>query len=182
MKIALIGLPGSGKSTIGRQLAARLDLEFFDSDAIIESQLNCSVRKFFEREGEAAFRKIEHTVIDDLTQKMSGVVSTGGGAVLTLANRCMLGERCQTIYLHSSPDAIFKRLRHDRTRPLLQVENPLARLNELYAERDPFYRETAFFTVDTGHFSAPAVVNMIAARLTPGFGHVGPDGNPTAAD
>ncbi len=168
--ISLVGLPGSGKSTIGRQLAARLDLQFFDSDSVIERQLGCSIREFFEREGEPAFRDIERAVIDDLTQKFDCVISTGGGVVLKSANRDMLRTRCQTIYLHSPPQEIFRRLRHDRNRPLLQVADPLARLEGMYLERDPLYRETANFVVETGRPSVSTVVNTIVMQLELGSG------------
>lgn len=163
--IALVGLPGSGKSTIGRQLAARLNLQFFDSDSVIERQLSCSIREFFEREGELAFRDIEQTVIYDLTLKSNCVISTGGGVVLRPANRDMLRARCRTVYLHSPPQEVFRRLRHDRSRPLLQVADPLARLEGLYVARDPLYREAARFVVETGRPSISTVVNTIVLQI-----------------
>ena len=129
----MVGLPGSGKSTVGRQLARRLQLPFFDSDLVIERQLGCSIREYFEREGEARFREVEESVLDDLSQSEQGVLSTGGGAVLRPANRRHLRARCQVVYLNSSPDELFRRLRHDVNRPLLQVADPLGRLRDLYA-------------------------------------------------
>jgi len=170
VRISLIGLPGSGKSTIGRQLAARLNIAFFDSDAVIERQLGFSIREFFEREGEAAFRDIEQAVIDDLSQKLQCVLSTGGGVVLKSANRDVLRTRCQTVYLHAPPQEVFRRLRHDRSRPLLQVADPLVRLEELYFERDRLYRETASFVVETGRPSVSTVVNTIVMQLGLGAG------------
>ncbi|MDO8457852.1 MAG: shikimate kinase [Rhodoferax sp.] len=163
--ISLIGLPGSGKSTVGRQLARRLQLPFFDSDHVIEQQLGCSIREFFEREGEARFRDIEASVIDALTQGQEGVLSTGGGVVLRPENRNNLRDRTQVVYLNSSPDELFRRLRHDKNRPLLQVADPLQRLRDLYAQRHPLYRETAHFSVDTGRPSVAALVNMIVMQL-----------------
>ena len=163
--IALIGLPGSGKSTVGRQLARRLQLLFFDSDHVIEQQLGCSIREFFEREGEGRFRDIEASVIDALTQGQEGVLSTGGGVVLRPENRNNLRDRTQVVYLNSSPDELFRRLRHDKNRPLLQVADPLQRLRDLYAQRHPLYRETAHFSVDTGRPSVAALVNMIVMQL-----------------
>ena len=80
--ITLVGLPGSGKSSVGRQLAKRLKIPFFDSDHVIEKKLGCTVRLYFEREGEAAFRDIEESTLDELTQRRDGVLSTGGGSVL----------------------------------------------------------------------------------------------------
>lgn len=160
-----MGLPGSGKSTIGRQLARKLNLEFFDSDLVIEQRLGCSIREFFEREGEPAFRTIEQEVIDDLTQRSNCVVSTGGGVVLHQTNRDSLKGRCKTVYLHCAPEEIFRRLRHDQNRPLLQVANPLEKLKELYASRDPLYREAAHFVVQTGRPSIAMLVNLIVTQL-----------------
>lgn len=165
MQISLVGLPGSGKSTIGRYLAKRLNLSFVDSDMVIEQRLGCSIREYFERNGEPAFRSIEQGVIDDLTQRPDGVISTGGGAVLRQNNRDNLKTRCKIIYLHCSPEDIFKRLRHDQNRPLLQVANPLQKLQELYAERDPLYRETAHFVIQSGKPSVSSLVNLIVAQL-----------------
>ncbi|WP_066152789.1 shikimate kinase [Hydrogenophaga pseudoflava] len=163
--IALIGLPGSGKSTIGRQLARRLSLSFSDSDHVIEHRLGCSIREFFEREGEDRFRDIEESVIDELSQGQGRVLSTGGGAVLRPANRQRLHDRCQVVYLRSSPEEVFRRLRHDRNRPLLQVADPLQRLKDLYSARDPLYREAAHYVIDTGRPSVATLVNMIVMQL-----------------
>jgi shikimate kinase len=165
-RLTLIGLPGSGKSTVGRQLARRLGMDFTDSDHVIEQRIGCSIRDFFSREGETAFRDIEESVIDELTQTEAGtVIATGGGAVLRQANRQHLHERCQAVYLRSSPEELFRRLRHDKNRPLLQVEDPLARLRSLYEERDPLYRETAHFIIETGRPSVPTLTNMILMQL-----------------
>lgn len=163
--ISLIGLPGSGKTTVGRQLARRLQLPFIDSDHAIEQRIGCSIREFFEREGEAQFRDIEADVIDTLTQVSGRVLSTGGGAVLRSANRQHLRDRGRVIYLKSSPEELFRRLRHDANRPLLQVADPMGRLRDLYAERDPLYRETAHFVMETGRPSVATLVNMIVMQL-----------------
>jgi len=163
--ISLIGLPGSGKSTVGRQLARRLGRAFVDSDHVIEERLGCSIREYFEREGEERFRDVEEAVIDELTQQDGGVLSTGGGSVLRPNNRLHLRERGQVVYLKSNPDELFRRLRHDVNRPLLQVADPLTRLRELHAARDPLYRETAHFTIETGRPSVPTLVNMVMMQL-----------------
>ena len=110
----LVGLPGSGKSTIGRQLARRLALPFFDSDHVIEERLGCSIREYFEREGEERFRDLEASVLDELTGGPVSVVSTGGGAILRPVNRKHLHERGTVVYLRSVPEEVFRRLRHDR--------------------------------------------------------------------
>jgi shikimate kinase len=173
--ITLVGLPGSGKSTVGRQLAKGNHLSFLDSDGIIESRIGDSIREYFKREGEESFRDIEQAVITELTQRdvnstelgssTNCVLSTGGGAVLRQANRDNLRASGYVIYLRSNPDELFKRLRHDRNRPLLQVDDPLQRLRDLYAVRDPLYRETAHFVIDTGRPSVASLVNMIVMQL-----------------
>ena len=163
--IALIGLPGVGKSTVGKHLARGLRRQFFDSDVEIEREIGCSIREFFEREGEARFRDIEQSVIATLTALPGAVLATGGGAVLREANRNALREASTVVYLRSSPEELFKRLRHDTHRPLLQVADPLRRLRELFRERDPLYRATAHFTIEVGRPSIPTLVNMILMQL-----------------
>ncbi len=160
-----MGLPGSGKSTVGRQLARRAGLRFIDSDHVIEQRIGCSIREFFEREGEAAFRDLEESVMDELTRGDSCVLSTGGGAVLRPANRAHLRERTTTVYLHSAPEEVFRRLRHDQNRPLLQVADPLVRLKELYLARDALYRETAHLVIETGRPSVASLVTSIMQAL-----------------
>lgn len=163
--IALVGMPGGGKSTVGRQLAKRLGWSFIDSDAQIEKRIGCTIKAFFEREGEEAFRDLEATVIDEVSALRSVVIATGGGAVLRPENRQRLHDRCRVIYLKSSPEELHRRLRHDTSRPLLQVADPLARLRQLFNERDPLYTEVAHFTVETGRPAVSALVNMILMQL-----------------
>lgn len=163
--LVLIGLPGCGKSTVGRSLARRLDLPFADTDQLIEQRIGCSIREFFEREGEARFRDIEQEVLESLAQAQARVLATGGGAVLRPANRQALRAAGKVIYLRASADELWRRLRHDTQRPLLQVSDPQARLRQLYADRDPLYRETADFVIDTGRPSVPTLVNMILMQL-----------------
>jgi len=165
MLLSLVGMPGSGKSTVGRQLSRRLALPFFDSDHVIEHRLGCSIREYFEHEGEERFRDLEAQVIGELTSQASAVISTGGGAVLRLENRQRLHACGQVIYLRSRPEELFRRLRHDRTRPLLQVSDPLQRLRDLHAERDPLYSEAAHFTIETGRPSVNTLVNMIVMQV-----------------
>jgi shikimate kinase len=163
--IALVGMPGGGKSTVGRQLARRLGWRFVDADSVIERRIGTSIREFFDREGEQAFREIETDVIGDLADKHHQVIATGGGVVLRSANRQQLREHCQVVYLRSSPEELFRRLKHDTSRPLLQVADPQSRLRELYQQRDPLYREVADFIVDTGRPSVGALVNMVLMQL-----------------
>jgi len=139
-------------------------LRFSDSDQVIEQRIGCPIREYFEREGETSFRDIEEQVLDELTQQ-SGVLSTGGGAVLRESNRQRLHTRGKVVYLKSTPEELMRRLRHDTQRPLLQVGDPLQRLRELHAVRDPLYRETAHFVIDTGRPSVATLVNMIVMQL-----------------
>lgn len=163
--LALVGLPGSGKSTVGRQLAKRIGARFQDSDAVIEARIGMPIRAFFEREGEARFREIETSVLSELAQAGMGVLSTGGGIVLAADNRLLLRKHTTAIYLRTSAEELHRRLRHDTQRPLLQVKDPLAKLRELYEQRDPLYMEVARFVIDTGRPSVPTLVNMILMQL-----------------
>ena len=158
-------MPGGGKSTIGRHLARRLSRDFVDSDTAIERRLGCSIRDYFEREGEAQFRDIEQQVIAELSCERNMVLATGGGAVLRDANRELLKRSAVVVYLRSTPEDLYRRLRHDSKRPLLQVSDPLARLREMHAIRDPLYREIAQFSIDTGRPSVATLVNMILMQL-----------------
>ena len=158
-------MPGGGKSTVGRQLARSLNLRPVDCDAEIERRIGCSIRAFFEREGEAAFRDLEQEVVAELLTHAGSVIATGGGAVLREANRRALHRESTVFYLRTTPEELFRRLRHDTHRPLLQVANPLQKLRELHAERDPLYRSTAHFIIETGRASVPTLVNMILMQL-----------------
>src|SRR5687767_9663474 len=154
-------MPGSGKSTVGRQLSRRLRLPFFDSDHLIEQHLGCTIKDYFAREGEAAFRDVEERVIREATQGPASVLATGGGAVLREANRAQLRAAGKVVYLRSTAEELYRRLRHDRVRPLLQVADPLDKLRAMYAERDPLYRDAAHFVIETGRPSIPSLVNMV---------------------
>lgn len=167
MSISLVGLPGGGKSTVGRQLARRIGARFIDSDAVLEERIGMPIRSFFEQFGEADFRDREQAVIDELTaaKSESFVIATGGGAVLRPENRAHLHDRTTVIYLRSSPEELFRRLRYDTQRPLLQVADPLAKLRELYDQRHPLYEQVAHYSIDTGRPSVGTLVNMIIMQL-----------------
>ena len=166
-RVALVGLPGGGKSTVGRQLARRLGWRFVDSDHVLEGRLGMPIRQYFELHGEAAFREHEEAVLDELTRPMgaSMVLATGGGAVLRQANREHLRQRCTVLYLRSTPEELYRRLRHDTQRPLLQVADPMAKLRELYEQRHPLYEALAHYRFDTGRPSVSTLVNMVVMQL-----------------
>ena len=163
--VTLVGLPGAGKSTIGRQLARKRGLPFFDSDLVIEERLGETIRTFFAREGEAAFRDLEEQVIDELTLQGRCVLATGGGAVLRGRNRQNMRERGAVVYLRASPEQLMRRLRNDTKRPLLQVADPMARLQALHEEREPLYKEVADFTFDACGSSPALLVSRVIMQL-----------------
>ncbi len=165
MLISLVGMPGGGKSTVGRHLARNLNARFLDADIETEHRIGCPIRVFFEREGEARFRDVEQDVLADLVGRQNAVLATGGGAVLREANRRNLRERTTVVYLRSTPEELFRRLRHDTHRPMLQVADPLRKLRDLYAERDSLYRATAHFVIETGRPSVHTLVNMVLMQL-----------------
>lgn len=167
MRCTLVGMPGSGKSTVGRQLARRLECGFVDMDQLLEERFGCSVRAFFEQHGEAEFRDRESALLAELAAgDPDMVLSTGGGAVLREANRRMLRDACAPVfYLRASAEEIYRRLRHDRKRPLLQVDDPQARLRALYQERDPLYREVAHYVVETRRATVQGLLNMVQMQL-----------------
>jgi len=163
--VFLVGMPGSGKSTVGRALGRRLQMDWVDSDQVIEQRVGCTIRDYFERCGEAAFRDVEELVLDELTRSGSLVLATGGGAVLRQVNRQRLHERGTVIYLRSSPEHLVRRLRNDVKRPLLQVGDPLQRLRDLFAQRDPLYRECAHFVVDASGVSLATLVSRVLMQI-----------------
>jgi len=163
--LVLVGLPGSGKSTVGRSLGRRLGLRFHDSDHVIEQRIGCSIREFFAREGEDRFRDEEQQALADIAAGPACVLATGGGAVLREANRQTLRQAGHVIYLRCTPEELWRRLHRDTKRPLLQVSDPQGKLRQLFAERDPLYREIAEFIIDTGRPSVPALVSMVVTQL-----------------
>lgn len=165
MRISLIGMPGGGKSTVGRSLARHLRLPFFDSDSVFEEKFCISIKEFFERQGESDFREAEQDILLELLKKDDMVLATGGGAVLRDTNRILLHEHSTVVYLRSSPEEIYHRLKNDTQRPLLQVANPMDQIKNLYSYRDPLYKSTAHFIVDTGCLSMQDVVRDILIHI-----------------
>lgn len=166
-RIFLVGPMGSGKTSVGRQLARRLGLAFVDADQEIERRTGVDIPYIFEVEGETGFRRRERRVVAELTVRPGIVLATGGGAILDPANRRDLAARGTVVYLHATVDEQLARTRGDRRRPLLQVPDPRARLAELMAMRDPLYREVADLVVETDGRTVRSVVGEILRRLPP---------------
>jgi shikimate kinase len=164
-RVFLVGPMGAGKTTIGRQLAQLLHLEFLDSDQAIEARAGADIPWIFDVEGEAGFREREVRMIDELTQRDSIVLATGGGAILREENRTALSQRGSVVYLYASIRQQFERTSKDRNRPLLQVPDPEGRLRELMAERDPLYREIADHVVETDGLPARTVAQQLSRAL-----------------
>ncbi|MDO5687131.1 MAG: shikimate kinase [Neisseria sp.] len=164
----LIGLPGAGKTTLGKLLAQKVGYTFVDADQYLSERTGVTIPTIFELEGEAGFRAREAAVIDELTQQNRIVLATGGGAVLNLHNRMHLRQRGQVVYLHAGPQVLHERTRSDRNRPLLQVEDPVQKLHELYAVRDPFYREIADYIIEVeGQSCVQAAHSLFSALNLP---------------
>ena len=163
--LVLVGPMGAGKTTIGRRLAQALGKAFRDSDKEIVERTGAAIPLIFELEGEAGFRAREKAAIDDLTRLDGVVLATGGGAILDPDNRRCLSERGCVVYLHTTVDQQLARTARDRNRPLLQTEDPRARLEELMAVRDPLYREIADLIVETDGRNVHLVVEEILAQL-----------------
>jgi len=157
---------GAGKTTLGRQVARRLHLPFIDADIELERRLGVSIATIFEIEGEQAFRDREEALIAELTDQRNTVLATGGGAVTREGSRKCLNERGTVVYLHASPTTLFERIRHSRNRPMLKVDDPVARLAALYAERDPLYRMIADHVLESDRDTVMRFARMLAASLT----------------
>ncbi len=162
---------GAGKTTIGRLLARQMGKVFVDCDDEIQQRTGVTIPHIFDVEGEAGFRQRETAVINDLVERDNLVLATGGGAVLNEGNRKELARNGIVVYLKSSVHDLWQRTRHDRNRPLLQTADPLARLTELYEQRDPLYTEIADLIVYSGKQSAQSLVQKLQNELPALLGH-----------
>jgi shikimate kinase len=163
--IFLVGLMGAGKTSVGKILARRMGKSFLDSDREIERMTGVRIPVIFEIEGEIGFRARETRLLAEIVQQRNVVLATGGGAVLCPENRAVLAQHGTVVYLRASPKDLWRRTRHDRNRPLLQTEDPLATLEQLFTERDPLYREIADVIVDTGSQSLGNLTHRLEQQL-----------------
>ena len=163
--VFLIGPMGAGKTTIGKQLAEMLKLQFIDTDREIEERTGAAIDWIFDIEGEEGFRAREENIIDELTQSQGIVLATGGGAILSKENRLKLAGRGVVVYLETSIEQQLERTRKDKQRPLIQNDDPEAVLKSLREERNPLYEEIADITVATNTSSVRSVAKEIIDML-----------------
>ena len=164
--IYLIGMPGSGKSTIGRALAKCLDVSFIDADHAMRDRTGVAITTIFDLEGEAGFRQRETALISELCARSHILVATGGGSILSAENRKLLHSTGVVVYLRAKLDDLWTRTRHDSKRPLLRADNPRAVLASLLEIREPLYTEIAHLVVETaGYPKVTRLAQEIADRL-----------------
>lgn len=163
--LVLVGMPGSGKSTIGRRLAARLGRPFIDADHELEARCGVSIATVFDIEGEQGFRDREIRLIEELVARTDHVIATGGGVVLRQENRTVLSRCATVIYLQATLGELWNRLRHDRRRPLLQGDDPRQRIADLMAQRSALYEQVATVTLRARRQPADRFVGDIVATL-----------------
>ena len=163
--IFLIGMPGAGKSTLGKALTKRLGLTFTDADQEIVTRTGVSIATIFEIEGEASFRAREAQLIADLVTRERLVLATGGGAILSEDSRRLMRDNGVVVYLRASLEDLATRTARDTKRPLLQGANPADALRKLFQIREPLYNETAHIIIDTGRQHATKLAEQIADQL-----------------
>ena len=169
----LVGLMGAGKTSVGRLLAKRFDKAFYDCDQEIERRTGVKIPVIFDIEGEAGFRARESAMLHELAALHDIVLATGGGAVVREENRRLLVQNGTVVYLRAAPEDLWQRTRHDRSRPLLQTSDRRAKLEQLFIQRDPLYREVATLIVDTGKQSLRSLAQQIEQRLREHFKSAG---------
>lgn len=165
--IFLVGPMGVGKTTVGKQLSGLLHRPFADVDAEIESRCGADIQWIFDMEGEKGFRERESKVLEDIiASNPSSVIATGGGVVLSAKNRQLLHANGQVIYLSASKEQLYERMRRDKSRPLLQVEDREKVINQLLEVRDPLYREVADVVFSSEGGSAARVAKILLDELS----------------
>ena len=163
--IYLVGMPGAGRTTVGRQLARRMQRSFIDADHEIAARTGVRIPLIFDIEGEKGFRDRESRVIAELASESNLIVATGGGAVLRPENRAALKQGGTVVYLYVAPRLLFERTRLDPNRPLLQVADPMQKIEELFAARDPLYREVADIVINSMGGSVNHLVHYVEREL-----------------
>lgn len=165
--LALIGFMGAGKSSVGRMVAQRLRFDFLDTDELIEQRSGKKISVIFAEEGEPAFRRWESKIVEELATLDRTVISTGGGLPAQGNNLASLKTHALVVYLCTTPELLWQRVRYARHRPLLQDPDPQAKIRSLLAARDPFYRQ-AHVLVSTDHRSLAEVVQQVVMQFNAG--------------
>ena len=169
--IILIGYMGCGKTTIGKRVASELDLKFCDTDYLIEKIQKCTISEIFATKGEAHFRDLETKLLEQLLEEMQGsVLSTGGGLPIRKKNALLLKQLGTVIYLKASEEAIYDRVKEDKTRPLLQCENPKQKIKEMLNFRHPYYLGAADIVIDTSDKMISEVIKEIKRNINTSIG------------
>lgn len=164
-KIILIGMMGSGKSTIAQKLAHRLGFSLFECDEIFEKKFKIKIKDYFKQFGEENFRKEEENILKDLIKKDNFIISTGGGVVLNKNNRNLIfNDEILSIYLKSSVGAIFDRIKNNKNRPLLNVENPKKEIEKILNQREDLYKQ-AKLTIENENETLDEVVDKIIKEI-----------------
>jgi len=163
--LILVGMMGSGKTTMGRALAKHLGKAFVDSDEEIQQRTGVTIPHIFDIEGETGFRQRETAAIRDLVERDNMVLATGGGAVLAEQSRELMRQNGIVIYLKANVHDLWQRTRHDRNRPLLQTADPYAKLTELFQQREPLYRQVADIVMQSGKQSAHALMLQLVDEI-----------------
>lgn len=161
----LVGMMGAGKTTVGKLLAQQMGKAFIDSDDEIQRRTGVTITHIFDVEGEAGFRQREMNVIQDLVKLNNIILATGGGVILSEQSRDALHRNGMVVYLKSTVHDLWQRTRHDRSRPLLQTDDPRGRLKELYEQRDPLYTQVADLVMPTGKQSVHSLVLQLQQEL-----------------
>ncbi|AZR74179.1 hypothetical protein BBF96_12700 [Anoxybacter fermentans] len=168
--IVLIGMMGSGKTTVGKMLAKEMSLNFVDTDKELEEKIGRSISEIFATDGEDEFRRLEEEIVKQVAERGGQVIATGGGVVLKPENIKVLRKKGIIIFLYTAPQVLIKRLKDDDSRPLIKCSDPERRLKELLRIRLPLYRKAAQIEVDTGRLTPDQVVRVLVEKIQEGSG------------
>jgi shikimate kinase len=164
--VALIGFMGAGKTVTGRALASELDMDFIDLDAVIEEKTGKSISAIFAGQGEPAFREIETKALQEACIRRSTVIACGGGIILKNENIDILNRSALVVYLWAETATLLQRISNStETRPLLEVEDPAAAIEEMLKARKTLYEKAADITIDTTGLTTNSVVRQIKSDL-----------------
>lgn len=158
--IVLVGFMGTGKTSVGRRLASQLRMRYVDTDDVIEQDNRRYIRDIFAEDGEAVFRRLESTAVCHVSKRHNHVISTGGGVVLKAANMENLKRNGVVFCLTATAEAIYRRIGHQRHRPLLQTPDAMATIQKMLAERHPYYAQADYIVKTTGRSFGDIVAHI----------------------